>query len=315
MGFCTSCGAETRVGTSPCPSCGAPADQTKVKGVVTARVVETQKNEPFRTAPESVIPREGEGPERHFPTWIVVVAGVVLLVVLLGGVLLSLGGNHRDSLRSTYQTTTSPSHEVPSTSTVTTQGPIGSGPYSVLVATAIGPGPTYSSQPFGPGPPGSVAPGAQVRVICSDYGDSETAEGVTSGLWDYTDHGWIPDVTVDTGTSSSTVPACIGTVSSPRPGTSPPDPNTGPYPVVTDDPQLAVYSSASTSAGEVGTLSLGSFVNLVCHSTTTTIVQAPNRIANEGSNGEWDKIDDPVAGWVPDSFVASSSNGSVAPPC
>jgi len=132
-------------------------------------------------------------------------------------------------------------------------------------------------------------------------------------LWIATSQGWFSSLVLGASSSLSALPACTGSVTSLQPGASPPTIAAGPYPVVTDSGGLAVTDAPNTSANQVGSLTNGELVTLVC-SQVSQFVTAPNVIANEGSNDQWDKIQSP-AGWVPDSWVDSESNGSVAPSC
>ena len=50
--------------------------------------------------------------------------------------------------------------------------------------------------------------GAEVSISCTLQGESVTANGNTSSLWNKIAEGFVPDVNVDTGTRQATMPTC-----------------------------------------------------------------------------------------------------------
>lgn len=209
------------------------------------------------------------------------------------------------STSSTTSTSTSLSPSTPTT------GPS----FPLLDGASVEAGPTTSSAPFGPPPAASVQPGQEVQIECASYGDSESADGATSNVWDYTSTGWIADVYVNTGTTSPAGDSCKGSVSSPGSSGIPLSATGGPFPLMSDGSTVDIYSGDSLDAGVVDAVPEGAFVTLVCSEDTGVTVPAPSRIAGAGSNAQWDQVSTPVSGWVPDSWVDSDSNGSVAPSC
>jgi len=204
----------------------------------------------------------------------------------------------------------------PVTSTTTaTPASTGSGPFPLLTGATIEAGPSMSAAPFGPAPANTAVSGSAVTVNCTAYGDEERAYGVTSNIWDATSIGWIADVFVDSGTPTPQAEACVGTVADPSSSHSPLSSTAGPFPLLGDFGRVTVFSDHSLQAPPRGTFPVGTFVTLACEVETGVTVQAPQQIGGQGSNSQWDQITSPTTGWVPDSWVDSQSNGSVAPPC
>ena len=323
-------------GAAFCRTCGTSHQQMSVTspdGRPGGKVIEVDTPAPASPPPGSA----ASGRHRRSTGPIVVsVAMVAGAAIVAAGLVISHRGGapqtHTAPASSAHATTTTASTPTPfappvttspaSTATTTTppptppttSAPPSTAGFPILASTQVGPGPTFDTRPFGPGPGTILATGAEVHLLCSAYGDTKSAAGVTSKLWDFTDRGWVPDVFVYTGTSSPVTPACQGTVAQASAGSDRPSTTLGPYPLVPG--RLGdVFEDHSLSAPLTASLPLGTFVHLHCYVRTGITVPAAASIAFEGGNDEWDEIDAPVVGWVPDSWVASSSNGSVAPPC
>jgi hypothetical protein len=167
-------------------------------------------------------------------------------------------------------------------------------------------GPTTAGL-FG-GARGSVADGTPVDVYCGVYAQQVNADGTPSRLWFYTDSGWVPAGYVETGSSAPTgLPACLGTVNSPKLGSGAPSPSTGPFPLTQTTSVLSLVrgvvgslTNALLGVDPVGRLLGGSFVALRCH-------QA------DANNNVWDQLDS--GGWVQHVYVYSGTDGSPAPTC
>lgn len=55
---------------------------------------------------------------------------------------------------------------------------------------------------------GTLGNGNSVLILCTTQGEVVTGNGHSSGLWDNTKYGYIPDVNVYTGTDQPTMPSC-----------------------------------------------------------------------------------------------------------
>ncbi len=158
----------------------------------------------------------------------------------------------------------------------------------------------------------------QVTVLCVSYGDRFHALGSNGRRWDFTSLGWLPDRLVRADGAGLASVSCRGNSMSParstERGAAPPSPLLGPFAVLADG-QLAVRSGPAEGDVAVGVLRSGDLVTLVCAQRTGVTAAPPGRLASSGGNDQWDRIDTPVAGWVPDSYVASGSNGSSASAC
>jgi hypothetical protein len=161
---------------------------------------------------------------------------------------------------------------------------------------------------------GSVSVNTQVRVTCTVYGEPASPD-VTDSLWDYTDHGWVDNRYVSTGTTKPTAPGCDGTTSNPSAGANLPTKSSGPYVVIAQE-GAGVPLRAQPVLGSPAILELaaGTFVRIQCTIVKGPIIPAPRAIGSTGSDNVWDQIVDPD-GWVPDSYVATYSKNPVAPPC
>lgn len=312
--YCTTCGAAIpREGDAP----GAPTgdDEPTTRGVVVAPSLPM--------APPAPGPRSPKGRGRLLAA----VAAAVVLVATTAGVVLALGSSK--PARTTTTGSSAPSvSQPPATATPPPTGAtnptsaaqpdpaLNSGPsFPLLTGATVEAGPSASSGPFGPPPATSVRPGQEVQIECAAYGDTESAAGVTSDVWDSTSVGWIADVFVDTGTTSPGGESCRGSVSNPTSSGTPLSTTEGPFPLMGDGATVEVFAGASLDDGTVGSVPEGTFVTLVCSEDTGVTVAAPARIAGAGSNSQWDEVSAPLSGWVPDSWVDSDSNGSVAPAC
>jgi len=158
----------------------------------------------------------------------------------------------------------------------------------------------------------------QVTVLCVSYGDRFWALGSNGRRWDFTSLGWLPDRLVRADGAGLASVSCRGNSMSParsaERGAAPSSPSLGPCAVLADG-QLAVRSGPAEGDVAVGVLRSGDLVHLVCAQRLGATVAPPSRLGSTGGNDQWDRIDTPVAGWVPDSYVASGSNGSSASAC
>ena len=259
----------------------------------------------------------------------IAVGSIIFAVVALVAMYVFVGGkastpaasSHTGQSHSTVPVgSTAPTAPLASTPTAPATAPPvtsvpGAGPFSLLSGATVESGPAPAPSPFGSSPGPAAPAGTSVTIRCTAFGYSQTANGATSSIWDETSIGWIADVYVDTGTTTPTIGACGGTASDPVPTSVPLSAFEGPYPLLGDYATVSIYSDHSLQSPPATTVPAGTFVRLDCSVTTATIVQAPASIGAEGSNAQWDRITSPSGGWVPDSWVDSYSNGSVAPSC
>ena len=313
---CNECENVNAVNDTECAACGAK--RSRKFSPQTAEDVHPErvaKSSAGKSPDDPPVERAGAGRSR-MPIAIGLIA-VAVAIIAAAVVLRGVQGSNRPvvAVPSTTTTTTGHPQKSPSSTASTTQSsPAPSA--RILAANGSAPvssgGPTSLVTPFGQADvPAAV--GSQVTLTCALFGQGLTVNGGSSKLWIATSQGWFNSLVLSPSLALSSLPACTGSVTSPQPGTSPPTIASGPYPVVTDSSALAVTDAPNTSANQVASLTNGDLVTLIC-SQVAQFVQAPNVIANEGSNNQWDKIQSPV-GWVPDSWVDSQSNGSVAPPC
>jgi len=314
VAFCTKCGA-TLAAARFCRACGAerrsplppiPAQQTVDGGV---RPVDAAT--PGLAATGS-----------RWRAWLAALAAVLVLLVVAVSVWIS---GLRDG----------PSNLTPAAGSDARTPEVSSAPGGSPPTTDATPAPTVSAGSIaqvlaqdgnpdlitygGPSttvfdPRGAAHAGDALTVLCSDYGQSVRANGGASQLWDFTSLGWLSDQVVRTGAAGAAVPACQGNAANPSVGHEAPDHNLGPFSVIADQ-DVSVHDQPTMSAGGVLSLVSGDFVHLVCAQATGVTVPAPSRLASAGSNDQWDRIDAPANGWVPDSFIASSTNGAAAPKC
>jgi hypothetical protein len=159
-----------------------------------------------------------------------------------------------------------------------------------------------------------ISTNTQVRVICTVYGSPFSSE-IENALWDYTDHGWLNDHFVSTGTQEPTAPGCTGTTKYPSPGTDLPTKASGPYAVIADEGRsVPVQRQPALAASTIRRLPAGTFVRLQCTIAKGPVISAPRAIGPSGSNNVWDRIVEPD-GWIPDSYVATYSLKPVTPSC
>jgi len=69
---------------------------------------------------------------------------------------------------------------------------------------------------------------------------------------------------------------------------------------------LAMHAEATTTAAEVGTVADGATVTITCQKQGTSVT------GTYGTSSLWDKVG---AGYIPDAFVSTGSDGQVAPTC
>jgi hypothetical protein len=81
---------------------------------------------------------------------------------------------------------------------------------SVYPGTVVAPVYVYSSPSLSASTTAALAAGTRVGIRCTAQGDvvTNSQTGLTSSLWDETSLGYIPDVSVDTGTNQATMPSC-----------------------------------------------------------------------------------------------------------
>jgi hypothetical protein len=155
-----------------------------------------------------------------------------------------------------------------------------------------------------------------LNLKCAAFGGSVPfASGGSSNLWNYVaDVGWLNERYVSTG-GAALVNGCLGSVSDPRVGTTPPDKHTGPYSTYTDEgADLIVYSDHTTSSRVVARLRGDSLVRIKCTYVGGPAIPAPRGHGPIASNNVWDLILSP-SGWIPDSFVLTATSNAVAPSC
>ena len=185
---------------------------------------------------------------------------------------------------------------------------------SLQSGPAVPTGPT--NNPYGPSrgiPPRNYIQ----KIICTTDGNKPSPISTSApGFWLFTDLGWILSDYVDTSTLRGELgPACGGTVSKPIPTQAFSSFTAGPFPIIGISDVAPVFARPSLQSKHVKSLKNGTFVRLVCSISTGIKVEAPVRISSQGSNDQWDRISQPIFGWIPDSWVVSFSNGSVATKC
>lgn len=173
-------------------------------------------------------------------------------------------------------------------------------------------GPSRSPQAFGVR--GQVLAGTYLRLICTAYGEPVTEQGGTSRLWDATDQGWISDLLLETKQRGAAAPACAGNVHNPIPGGNDGAATSGPFAVIADG-TLDIRSGPDASSSRTSSLVDGDLVLLYCSTRTGQPVPPPQRLSGAGGNDQWDRLQSPSTGWIPDSNVDSHTNGSAAPSC
>ncbi len=161
---------------------------------------------------------------------------------------------------------------------------------------------------------GNVSVNTQVRVICTVYGEP-ASPGAGNALWDYTDHGWLNNQFISTGTVKPIAAGCGGTTSKPSAGVNLPTRSSGPYAVIAQEGSgVPVRAQPSLGSPTIHELAAGTFVWIQCTVSKGPVVPAPRAIGSAGSDNIWDQIVD-SSGWVPDSYVATYTKNSVAPSC
>ena len=204
--------------------------------------------------------------------------------------------------------TPQPSYPAPSYTQAPTPSPTPTSSQSAARATVLddavavraGPSTLYSQV-------GTLNTGDAVAIYCTVRNRPPTSD--VSDIWDYTDRGWVTDHYVQTGMDNPVAPACSGSVNSATAGSGAPEADTGPFPIRTDrGTGSPVYSSPDSSAQVTASLDEGQFVHVVC-SAKGMVVTGP-----EGPSPDWDKVDGPVSGWVPDAYVLTIP-GHTPPAC
>jgi len=314
VAFCTRCGA-TLAGTRFCRACGAEG-RSPLPPPQEQQTIDSRVRPADAAAPGLAVTRSRRR------VWFSALAAVLLLLVVAVSVWIAGLGDGPSNLRpaagSDARTPEVPSAPggSPATTDATSAPAVPQGSTAQVLAQDGNPNlVTYggpSTTVFDPR--GAAHAGQALTVLCSTYGQSVRANGGASQLWDFTSLGWLSNQVVQTGAVGAVIPACQGNAENPSVGQEAPDRSLGPFPVIADQ-DVSVRDQPTMSAGGVLSLVSGDFVHLVCAQATGVTVPAPTRLASAGSNDQWDRIDAPANGWVPDSFVASSTNGAAAPKC
>jgi hypothetical protein len=242
-----------------------------------------------------------EPPSRpHRARWIAIVLATVLLIG--GGIAWSVIASGKPAANgSTAGGSKTPSSPASSSRTAasTSTSRAASPSYPL-----IGDAPAYTGPSVDAYGPGHVVPrSTRVNVVCDLYG-----ELVNTGLWHYTDHGWLNDHYVRTGKSDPVRNACTGNVNKPTEGSQPPSPLVGPFGAV--GPQtIPVRNAAGSGAAQVDTVEPDQLITLVCH-VQADFVDAP---AGGSSSADWDQVG--PGRWIPDADLLTGHSGSPAPAC
>jgi hypothetical protein len=179
-----------------------------------------------------------------------------------------------------------------------------------IVTPNGGPAVTFA----GPGsvpyqPVTSLADGTRVSVRCTLYGATRAASGLS--LWADTPNGWISQSDLSNGGLGPLAPACQGSLADPRRGGSDPSPDTGPFPIYSAGAVVAIRTAPRTGAATVTTVPDGTLVTFTCYMTGPQ-VSAPG---GYGHNHLWERIANPVAGYIPDALVNDHSARPNVPHC
>jgi hypothetical protein len=259
-------------------------------------------------APESGPPRRPPiavtaPPEPHSPPlrarWIAIVLATVLPIG--GGIAWSVGATEKPAAdRSTAEHSTTPSSHTTTPTSSRTSRPPSTG-YRLSGDALAYTGPSARAYGSGHRVPGST----RVNVICDAYGQVVG----TNQLWHFTDHGWINDNDVRTGTSDPVRNSCTGDVNRPREGSQRPSPLVGPFGTVGFKP-IPVRDAPENSGAQVDAVKTDQLITLMCHVQGDYVVAPPGG----SSSADWDKIG--PGRWIPDAdLLTGYDSGSRAPAC
>ncbi|WP_158276676.1 glucosaminidase domain-containing protein [Paraconexibacter algicola] len=150
-----------------------------------------------------------------------------------------------------------------------------------------------------------LAPETRVAIRCQTSGPAVNGRFGRSRVWDQIATtakgiGYVSDSYVFTGSDDLVAPVCGRKVSTGA---------TKPGRIATERLPLIVRRAPNLSAGEVTRLAPGTRVRISCQTT------GPAVAGTLGTSTLWNRITSPTTGFVPDSYVATGSDGRVAPPC
>jgi hypothetical protein len=88
-------------------------------------------------------------------------------------------------------------------------GPTSPPPAPPAAGTVMAPADVHREPSLSSSIVGQLRTGVTVDILCTAQGEIvQTPDGHTSGLWDMTGAGYVPDVVIDTGTDQATTGPC-----------------------------------------------------------------------------------------------------------
>ncbi|MEU5261141.1 SH3 domain-containing protein [Amycolatopsis sp. NPDC021455] len=88
-------------------------------------------------------------------------------------------------------------------------GPASQPPVPLAAGTVMTPADVHLAPSLSSSIVGQLDTGVTVEILCTAQGEIvRTPDGHTSGLWDMTGAGFVPDVVIDTGTDQATTGPC-----------------------------------------------------------------------------------------------------------
>jgi TIR domain len=261
--------------------------------------VGTPESGPPRLPPIAVTaPPEPHSPPLRAP-WIAIVLATVLLIS--GGIAWGVGAAEKPAAnRSTAEPSTTPSSHATTPTWSRSSRPPSTG-YRLSGDAFAYTGPSARAYGSGQRIPGST----RVNVICDAYGEVVG----TNQLWHFTDHGWLNDHDVRTGTSDPVRNSCTGNVNRPREGSQRPSLLVGPFGTVGFKP-IPVRDAPENSGAQVDAVKTDQLITLMCHVQGDYVVAPPGG----SSSADWDMIG--PGRWIPDAdLLTGHYSGSPAPAC
>lgn len=151
---------------------------------------------------------------------------------------------------------------------------------------------------------GRLAKGQQVRIQCQANGPRSRGPYGASRIYDRVGRGdargFVPDNAVFTGSDGTVAGIC---------GVRQTSGATKPGRIATQALNLKVRRGPTTAAREVASLARGTAVRISCQTS------GPAVAGTYGTSTIWNRITSPVAGFVPDAYTYTGSDGRVAPDC
>jgi CHAT domain len=149
-----------------------------------------------------------------------------------------------------------------------------------------------------------------VQLTCALYGQRLWFKNGSDSLWYWTDHGWINDHFILTGTSKAIRNECTTAVGSPMVGDKRPTASTGPFATIGKQ-EIEVKATPYATVATVDTLQTDRLVTIICHR-SGDYVEAGH--ASGGISGtDWDEIGE--GRWIPNAYLLTGTSSSPASPC